>query len=163
VRRHAVLGGELDGQVDWESVGVVEFERDLAQELRGVRWELLGRPADDSPFAIAIGPADQAGDLGFEELRPGIERPRELGLLARDHAQDLIAPRHQVRVGLAHHVDDDGRRLGHEGLAPAQEAGLITLLEAVLNPFWVWLFWHEEVAASTWVASANIFLSDPAT
>ena len=44
------------------------------------------------------------------------------------------------------------------GLAgvPAQEAGLITLLEAVLNPIWVWLFWHEEVAASTWIGGGLI-------
>jgi drug/metabolite transporter (DMT)-like permease len=44
------------------------------------------------------------------------------------------------------------------GLAgvPAQEAGLITLLEAVLNPIWVWLFWREEVAASTWIGGGLI-------
>jgi DME family drug/metabolite transporter len=44
------------------------------------------------------------------------------------------------------------------GLAsvPAQEAGLITLLEAVLNPLWVWLFWREEVAASTWIGGCLI-------
>ncbi|MBS0263360.1 MAG: EamA family transporter [Planctomycetes bacterium] len=39
---------------------------------------------------------------------------------------------------------------------PAQEAGLITLLEAILNPFWVWLFWREQVAASTWWGGALI-------
>jgi len=44
------------------------------------------------------------------------------------------------------------------GLAgvPAQEAGLITLLEAVLNPIWVWLFWREEVASSTWIGGGLI-------
>jgi drug/metabolite transporter, DME family len=44
------------------------------------------------------------------------------------------------------------------GLAgvPAQEAGLITLLEAILNPFWVWLFWGEEVTTSTWVGGGLI-------
>jgi drug/metabolite transporter (DMT)-like permease len=44
------------------------------------------------------------------------------------------------------------------GLAgvPAQEAGLITLLEAVLNPIWVWLFWREEVAGSTWIGGGLI-------
>jgi drug/metabolite transporter (DMT)-like permease len=44
------------------------------------------------------------------------------------------------------------------GLAgvPAQEAGLITLLEAILNPFWVWLFWGEEVATSTWIGGGMI-------
>ncbi|MGE5195528.1 MAG: DMT family transporter [Deltaproteobacteria bacterium] len=39
---------------------------------------------------------------------------------------------------------------------PAQEAGLITLLEAILNPFWVWLFWGEDVATSTWVGGGLI-------
>jgi drug/metabolite transporter (DMT)-like permease len=39
---------------------------------------------------------------------------------------------------------------------PAQEAGLITLLEAILNPFWVWLFWREEVTTSTWIGGALI-------
>lgn len=39
---------------------------------------------------------------------------------------------------------------------PAQEAGLMTLLEAVLNPIWVWLFWGEEVVASTWLGGALI-------
>jgi drug/metabolite transporter (DMT)-like permease len=44
------------------------------------------------------------------------------------------------------------------GLAtvPAQEAGLITLLEAVLNPVWVWLVWGETVAGSTWLGGAMI-------
>jgi drug/metabolite transporter (DMT)-like permease len=39
---------------------------------------------------------------------------------------------------------------------PAQEAGLITLLEAILNPFWVWLFWGEEVAISTWIGGGLV-------
>jgi drug/metabolite transporter (DMT)-like permease len=39
---------------------------------------------------------------------------------------------------------------------PAQEAGLITLLEAILNPLWVWLFWGEEVATPTWIGGGLI-------
>ena len=39
---------------------------------------------------------------------------------------------------------------------PAQEAGLITLLEAILNPLWVWLFWGEDVATSTWIGGGLI-------
>ena len=39
---------------------------------------------------------------------------------------------------------------------PAQEAALITLPEAILNPLWVWLFWSEEVPASTWLGGALI-------
>lgn len=38
----------------------------------------------------------------------------------------------------------------------AQEAGLITLLEAVLNPLWVWLFWREEVPDSIWIGGVLI-------
>jgi drug/metabolite transporter, DME family len=39
---------------------------------------------------------------------------------------------------------------------PAQEAGLITLLEAVLNPLWVLVFWGERVPASTWLGGGLI-------
>ena len=42
------------------------------------------------------------------------------------------------------------------GSIPAQEAGLITLLEAVLNPFWVWLFWGEHVSWTTWIGGGLI-------
>ncbi len=46
------------------------------------------------------------------------------------------------------------------GLAgvPAQEAGLITLMEAILNPFWVWLFWpgRDDVSLSTWIGGGVI-------
>jgi hypothetical protein len=30
------------------------------------------------------------------------------------------------------------------------------LLEAILNPFWVWLFWGEAVASSTWIGGGFI-------
>lgn len=38
----------------------------------------------------------------------------------------------------------------------AQEAALIPLVEPVLNPFWVWLFWREPVPGSTWVGGGMI-------
>lgn len=38
----------------------------------------------------------------------------------------------------------------------AQEASLITLLEPLLNPLWVWLFWGEHVPAATWTGGALI-------
>lgn len=38
----------------------------------------------------------------------------------------------------------------------AQEASLITLMEPLLNPLWVWLFWGEHVSATTWVGGALI-------
>lgn len=42
------------------------------------------------------------------------------------------------------------------GTVSAQEAALITLLEPILNPFWVWLFWPEPVSRSTWIGGALI-------
>jgi len=37
-----------------------------------------------------------------------------------------------------------------------QEAGVITLLEPVLNPLWVLLLWHEPVAGATVVGGLFI-------
>lgn len=37
-----------------------------------------------------------------------------------------------------------------------QEAGLITLLEAILNPLWVWLFWGEEIPEAVWIGGGLI-------
>jgi len=39
---------------------------------------------------------------------------------------------------------------------PASEAALITLLEAVLNPIWVWLFLSEAAPLSTWIGGMLI-------
>lgn len=38
----------------------------------------------------------------------------------------------------------------------AQESALLTLIEALLNPFWVWLFWGEEVSTATWIGGGWI-------
>lgn len=38
----------------------------------------------------------------------------------------------------------------------AQEAALIPLIEPLLNPFWVWLFWREPVPGSTWIGGSMI-------
>lgn len=38
----------------------------------------------------------------------------------------------------------------------SQEAALITLLEAVLNPLWVFLVWGERVTTATWVGGGLI-------
>jgi drug/metabolite transporter (DMT)-like permease len=37
-----------------------------------------------------------------------------------------------------------------------QEASLITLLEAILNPLWVWMLWRESVPLSTWIGGGLI-------
>ena len=81
----AVLGGELDGEVDREAVGVVEPEREVAIELRGVARQVLGAPPDDP-----LGRRERGEGL-VEVDRPRVERPRELRLLARDGLQDLVA------------------------------------------------------------------------
>ena len=94
----------------------MELERDLAGEARRVGRELVGLASDDRGA-----PRSDLRDLGLEQLRPGVERPRELRLLAGDDAEDLVAPRNEVWVRLAHDVDDDRRRLGHERLAPPEQ------------------------------------------
>ena len=38
----------------------------------------------------------------------------------------------------------------------SQEAALITLLEAILNPLWVWLVWDEHVSSATWIGGGLI-------
>jgi drug/metabolite transporter (DMT)-like permease len=39
---------------------------------------------------------------------------------------------------------------------PAQEAALITLIEPLLNPLWVWIFWREPVESPTWAGGGMI-------
>lgn len=38
----------------------------------------------------------------------------------------------------------------------SQEASLITLFEAILSPFWVWLFWNEQVPTATLIGGGFI-------
>jgi drug/metabolite transporter, DME family len=38
----------------------------------------------------------------------------------------------------------------------ASEAALLTLIEAVLNPIWVWLLWSEVAPLSTWIGGSLI-------
>ena len=74
----AVLGGQLDGQVDREAVRVVEPEGDVAGQPRRVGRQVLLAPADD-PLR-----AGQRDERLLELDRAGVEGPRELGLLAGD-------------------------------------------------------------------------------
>lgn len=39
---------------------------------------------------------------------------------------------------------------------PAHEAALLTLVEAVLNPIWVWIFVGERASAATWIGGGCI-------
>ena len=77
VDAHAVLGGQLDRQVDREAVRVVQAEGDIAGQHRRVGRQILGAPADD-PLG-----AGQRDERLLELDRAGIERSRELALLAR--------------------------------------------------------------------------------
>ena len=40
----------------------------------------------------------------------------------------------------------------------AQEAALITMIEPILNPLWVWLMWGEQVELHTWIGGSLILL-----
>ncbi|MGB3146914.1 MAG: DMT family transporter [Paracoccaceae bacterium] len=42
---------------------------------------------------------------------------------------------------------------------PAAEAGLLALLEVLLAPVWVWLFWNEQVAFETFVGGGLLLAS----
>ena len=85
VDANAVLRRELDRQVDREAVRVVEAEGDLAGQHGRVGREVLGTAPDD---ALRAG---QPGERLLEDLRARVERARELGLLAGDRGQDLVA------------------------------------------------------------------------
>lgn len=39
---------------------------------------------------------------------------------------------------------------------PTQEAGLLLLIEPVMNPIWVWLLWREENSAAVWIGASLI-------
>jgi len=39
---------------------------------------------------------------------------------------------------------------------PTQEAGLLCLLEPILNPVWVWLFWREANTPAVWIGGGLI-------
>ena len=111
----AVLGGQLDGEVDGEAVGVVEAEGDLAVEARGIRGHVLGPTAHD---AVLAGERDER----LLELDGAcVQRTREGGLLADDGAQDGLAPLAQDRVCVAHELDDDVRGLVEERLVAAEQ------------------------------------------
>ena len=95
VDAHAVLGRQLDRQVDREAVRVVELEGDVAGEDRGVGRDVLGPPADD-PLGVR-----ERDERLLEVDRSRVERPGELGLLAGDRGQDPLALLAQVRVRVA--------------------------------------------------------------
>ncbi len=115
VRANAVLGGQLDGEVDREPVRVVEPEGDLAREHGRVGREVIRLAADDARLRR------ERDERLLEQADPGLEGPVELALLALDDAQDLRATLREVRIGDRHRVDDDLRGLAQERLVAAEE------------------------------------------
>lgn len=41
----------------------------------------------------------------------------------------------------------------------AQEAGLITLVEPVMNPIWVWILWQQPIARHTMIGGGLILVA----
>lgn len=56
-----------------------------------------------------------------------------------------------VQMGLAYVIFARGVRT-----VRVQEAALIPIIEPLLNPLWVWLFWREQVGAATWIGGLFI-------
>lgn len=73
------------------------------------------------------------------------------GLIPSGHQWTLIAALGALQMGLPYLMFC--RAVAN---VSAQEASLITLLEAILNPLWVWMFWRESVDANTLVGGAMI-------
>ena len=99
----AGAGGDLDGQVDGEAVGVVQLEGDLARQ-RGAGLETL-------EGLIEVGAAR-------------VERVGEALLLGADDALDQRDVLEQVGVGLAHQAVNLVDERGEESALDAQQAAV---------------------------------------
>ncbi len=115
IDRDAVLGGQLDRQVDGEAERVVEPEGEIAIESWCIGRQRLGRPPDRS-FGVR-----QLAQRAFQLRRAGIERAGELSLFSTDDGGDLVGAIVEVGVDVAHGGHDHGRELGHERLTTAQQ------------------------------------------
>ena len=93
----------------------MQAEGEVAGDGRGIGREVLGAASDDARLVgeLAQGRLELAG--------AGVEGPGELRFLAGDRGEDLVPTLDEVRVGLAHDLDDRRGGLGHERLAPAEE------------------------------------------
>src|SRR3954454_1622822 len=98
--------------------------------LDAVRAQLLDRQlgrqavrleqAEEDPPVHVAAPLDEPVDLA----KPALERPAELGLLAVEHVEDLLALRAQVRVDGLVALDDRFSDGAHERPADAEPAAL---------------------------------------
>jgi len=111
----AVLGGQLDRQVDRKAEGIVELEGDLAGNAWDIGSQIFRTEPDDT---LAAG---QASERFLEDVRAGFERPAELRLLPGDRGQDLRPPLVQIWVGVGHRVDHDRGGLDHERFQTAEQ------------------------------------------
>ncbi len=115
VDAYAVLGRQLDGEVDGEAIGVVKPEGGLAVEHRGILGNVLGTATHDT---VGAGERDEC----FLELDGArVERPGEGRLLADDGAEDDVTTLAQDGIGVTHQLDDDLGRLFEEGLMATQQ------------------------------------------
>ena len=98
VHRKALLGGHFEGEVDREAPGVVEQE---------------GLVAGEDRAAGGLG----LGDGGVEDVGAGLQRLDEGGLLGEGDGLDALAVLQQLRVLLAHGLDDDVEQLADDRAA----------------------------------------------
>jgi drug/metabolite transporter (DMT)-like permease len=127
-------------------------------------WSLLGdgtSVAMTFAFAIAIvitrrhrhvsmAPATCLAQLLLVLVFAPFAHPAEVG--ARDLGLLMLLGGVQMGIGLA--LFTIGARL-----IPAAEVALITLLEVVLGPLWVWLFLSEQAGAATLVGGAVVVIA----
>ena len=144
-------------QLGYDGLWTAEAGHDLVHGLLGHRqhglWrDAVGEGVLDPVRAFAVVPGDRLHVFaGVEELvllvaaplsHPGTIGARDVGLMA---ALGIG----QIGLGLVFFTIG-GR------LIPAAEVALITLLEVVLGPLWVWLFLSEQPGAATLVGGAIV-------
>jgi drug/metabolite transporter (DMT)-like permease len=135
-----------------------------------VIWETSAQHATGNLIGLASGVAYAAVAVGLRTLRsedpvwvvmlsnltaglcllPWVSalpielRPAQWGILAVFGAVQLAIPYLLFAIAVR--------------TVPAHEAALLTLVEAVLNPIWVWLFVGERAATATWIGGACILM-----
>jgi hypothetical protein len=82
VNGDAALSGEFNGEIDWEAVGVVQLEGDLATERWACGWQIVGATTNDAL------PCAKFGKRIAEQARTGIKRSCELRLFALNPFKD---------------------------------------------------------------------------
>jgi drug/metabolite transporter (DMT)-like permease len=99
---------------------------------------------------VSMAPATCLAQLLLVLVFAPFAHPAEVG--ARDLGLLVLLGGVQMGIGLA--LFTIGARL-----IPAAEVALITLLEVVLGPLWVWLFLSEQAGAATLVGGAVVVVA----